>query len=92
MTRPNLSDPVERALYRTELRRLHRTWRLFGLALVMIAAWLLVWPRMGGPWMLGPRLTQHWGIGLMIIAWTILIAVIIRRTGYHMRRMNEPEA
>lgn len=89
MSRPNLADRAERQAYRHELMRLHREWRWFGLALLLIAAWLLVWPRMGGPWMLGSLPMQYWGFGLMAIAWIILISVIVRRTRYHKSRMGE---
>ena len=87
MARPNLAVREERAAYQRELRKLHRGWRWFGLALVLLAAWLLVWP-----WMLGPLPTQHLGFGLMVVAWTLLGTIIVLRTRYHARRKNEPEA
>jgi hypothetical protein len=91
MARPNFVDLEVRAAYRRELRQLYRGWRWFGLALVLLAAWLLVWPRMGGPWTLGPLPTQRWGFGLMVVAWTSLGSIIVLRTRYHVRRINKPE-
>jgi hypothetical protein len=92
MARPNLAVREERDAYHRELRKFYRGWRWFGLALVLLAAWLLVWPRMDGPWMFGPLPTQHWGFGLMVVAWTLLGTIIVFRTRYRARRMNEPEA
>jgi len=64
----------------------------FGLAIALLAAWLLVWPRMGGPSMLGPLPMRRWAFGLMIVGWAILGTIIVKRTRFHMRRMSEPEA
>jgi hypothetical protein len=88
VTRPDLTDPEQRAAYRRELRQYARGWRWLGLALVAIALALLAWPRMGGPWMLGPWPMQHWGWALMALAWAILFAVIFARTRHHRRRMR----
>jgi hypothetical protein len=65
---------------------------LLGLAIVLVAAWLLVWPRVDGPWMLWSWPTQYWGIALMIVGWTLLGTIIVKRTRHHLRRMSEPEA
>jgi len=53
---------------------------------------LLTWPRMGGPWMLGPWPMQHWGWAVLAIGWVVVFGVIAARTRYHKRRMAEPPA
>lgn len=92
MTRPNLEDPDERAAYRKELRGLYQRRRLLGFTLVLAGAWLILWPRMKGEWMIGPWPSQHWGWGLLIIGWLVLASVIVARTRYHRRRMDDPDA
>ena len=79
MTRPNLSDPVERAAYRRELLKVYRGWRWLGLALVVagVAAMFI-----------GGRGFDASALVLLGIGWAILIAVIIARTRYHRRRMR----
>lgn len=80
MTKPNLQDPAERAAYRRELMRLHRGWRLLGLAIVL-AALVLLFAR-GGQF---DMLT----LSMLTLGWVILIGVIVKRTRYHRRRMRE---
>ncbi len=92
MARPDLTDPAQGADYRRELRALYRGWRWLGLGLVIAATILLAWPRMGGPWMLGPRPMQDWGWIALAAGWAILIAIIALRTRHHRRRMAEPPA
>lgn len=91
--KPDLTDAEQREAYRTELRGLHRGWRLAGFALSLLGVILLAWPRMGGPWMLGPLPMQSWGWAALALAWMIFIGVIVARTRYHRRRMAEkPDA
>jgi len=79
MTAPNLKDPEERASYRRELIRLYRPWRWLGLAIVCAGvAWVLI---RGEGW-------DAIGIGLEIVGWAILVAIIALRTRYHRRRMR----
>lgn len=78
MTRPNLDDPAELAEYRRELRRLHREWRWGGLAILLIGVAI----------MLARGEIDMLSLSLLTLGWVILIAVIIRRTRYHRRRMR----
>ena len=50
---------------------------------------LLMGPRMGGPWMLGPLPTHYWGWAALLLSWTLFVVVILRRTRHHKRRMAE---
>jgi drug/metabolite transporter (DMT)-like permease len=79
MTRPNLSEPAERAAYRRELIRLHRGWRWLGLAIVTagVAAMFV-----------GGHGFNTLSLVLIGIGWAILIGVIVARTRYHRRRMR----
>jgi drug/metabolite transporter (DMT)-like permease len=79
MTKPNLEDPAERAAYRRELIRLHRSWRWLGLAII-IAAVVLLFVRGGQFDMLS--------LSMLTLGWVILISVIVQRTRYHPRRMR----
>ena len=92
MAWPDLNDTDQRAAYRRELRAVYRGWRFLGLGLVVIGAGLLTWPRMGGPWMLGPWPMQRWGWALLAAGWVVIVGVISARTRYHKRRMAEPPA
>ncbi|MFM6931062.1 MAG: hypothetical protein ACKOUT_02320 [Novosphingobium sp.] len=85
---PDLGDPAARKAYRGELRALYRGWRLAGLLLVIAGAALLAWPRIGGPWMLGPMPMQAAGWLLVAAGWAIFAWVIVKRTRYHVRRMR----
>lgn len=89
MARPDVTRHEGREAYRAELRAYKRSWRWLGLGLLALSAVLLVWPRMGGPWMLGPLPMQHWGWGLFAASWMILLTLIALRTRYHKRRMRE---
>ena len=89
MAKPDLTDPAARAAYRQELRAYGRHGSWLGLTLLALSAVLLAWPRMGGPWMLGPLPTQHWGWGLLAVSWAILLTVIAARSRYHRQRMRE---
>ncbi|MBV8908268.1 MAG: hypothetical protein JOZ20_04640 [Sphingomonas sp.] len=80
MTKPDLSDPAQRAAYRRELIRLYRPWRWLGLAIVVagVAAMFL-----------GGHGFNTISLVLLGVGWAILIGVIIARTRYHQRRMRE---
>lgn len=84
---PDLSNPAARAAYRRELRSLARVPRIVGLILVLGGVALLAWPRMGGPWFLGPIKTQGWGWLGIGLGWTVWAWVIWYRSRYHKRRM-----
>ena len=88
MARPDLSTPEARTAYRRELRTLARIPRLTGFILVLSGAALLAWPRMGGPWFLGPLKTQSWGWLALGLGWAIWFWVIRYRSRYHKRRMS----
>ena len=79
MARPNLSDPAEYKQYRRELRAYLRPWRMAGLFLVIGACfWLIVRDR---------ESPVAWTA--MIAGWVVLVAIIVLRTRYHLRRMRE---
>ena len=80
MARPDLGDTEELAEYRRELRAYLRPWRLLGLLLIIPSGlWLALEDASSG------------------IAWTafaagclVCIAIVVLRTRYHLRRMQEP--
>jgi hypothetical protein len=80
MTRPNLEDPAERAAYRRELIGLNRGWRWLGLGIVVLAVAIM--------FVRGSKFDAL-SLSLLAVGWAILIAVIVRRTCYHRRRMRE---
>lgn len=83
MTRPDLNDPIQRAAYRRELNAYGRTWRRFGLALLVTGvAALLV--RGGG--------FDPLSLALVLGGWAVLIPVIIARGRYHRRRMADGDS
>ena len=82
MTRPDLTDPVQRKAYRRELRAFARPWRLLGLAL-LVAGVVVVLVRGEG--------FDPLSVGLVIAGWAVLIPVIVARSRYHQRRMAEGE-
>ena len=86
MGSPDLKSSDGRTAYRAELRRFARGWRYFGLLLVTLGAIGIVWvSRDDAPWLQGWRGPAT--IGVLVIGWAILIAVIVARTRYHKRRM-----
>lgn len=86
MAPPDLNSPEALAAYRGELRRFARGWRYLGLGLVTLGAAGLVWvSRDDAPWLSGWRGPAT--IGALAVGWAILIAVIVARTRYHLRRM-----
>ncbi|MGN6288577.1 MAG: hypothetical protein ACTHNA_04855 [Sphingopyxis terrae] len=87
--RPDLDDPEARAAYRRELLGVGRGMRRVGFSASLLALALLMGPRMGGPWMLGPLPTQYWGWAALLLSWTLFVVVILRRTRHHKRRMAE---
>lgn len=80
MTRPDLSDPAQRAAYRKELVQLYRGWRWLGLAII-VAAVALMFFRDGQ--------FDRLSIAMLVVGWTILIGVIVQRTRYHRRRIRK---
>ena len=79
MTRPDLSDPEQRRLYRAELRRLYLPWRYGALALLVAGA-------IGGVY--DPGHEPLW-TALVVLGGAIVVAVIVARARYHRRRMGE---
>lgn len=80
MAQPDLTDPAGRAAYRRELKAYGRTWRRFGLALLVtgVAAALV---RGGG--------FDPLSLALVLGGWAVLVPVIVARSRYHRRRMTE---
>ena len=80
MARPNLSDPTALNEYRRELRAYLRPWKMAGLFLVIGASFWLLFRDRESP--------AAWAA--MLGGWAILIAIVVLRTRYHLRRMREP--
>ncbi len=80
MAKPNLSDPAELKEYKRELRIYLRPWRLAGLMIVILACYWLIFRDRAS--------TAAWAA--MIAGWAMLIAIVVLRTRYHLRRMREP--
>lgn len=80
MARPDLTDPVQRAAYRRELKAFARPWRLLGLAL-LVAGVVTVLVRGRG--------FDPLSVGLVIAGWSVLVPVIVARGRHHRRRMAE---
>jgi hypothetical protein len=81
-------------LVRKELRREVRAYlawpRRAGLALLAVGCAFVVWPRLTGEWpMLGPVPLQSLGWGLVALAWVIFAVVIVRRSAFYRRRLQE---
>ncbi|WP_395612400.1 hypothetical protein [Allosphingosinicella sp.] len=85
--RPDLSDPMERAAYQQELRRLMRVPRVLGLLLIVIGTGVVLYARFAG---IGGALPPI-GWGVIAVGWLNLIAIIWFRTRYHKARMAEEE-
>ena len=82
MARLDLTDPVQRAAYRRELKSFARPWRLIGLAL-LVAGVVVALVRSRGFDLLS--------VGLVIAGWAILVPVIVARGRHHRRRMAESD-
>ena len=87
MSPPDLKSPEGRRAYRRELRRYARGYRIFGLALVLAGALLLFGPRFG--WFAFFAMSDAYGWSLLAVGWIVLVAIIVLRTRYHLRRMRE---
>jgi len=85
--RPDLSDPMDRAAYQQELRRLMRVPRVLGLLLIVIGTGVVLYARFAG---IGGALPPI-GWGVIAVGWLNLIAIIWFRTRYHKARMAEEE-
>jgi len=87
--RPNLDDPVERAAYQQELRRLMRVPRILGLLLVAIGTGIVIYARRAGVDGALPLV----GWALVAFGWLNLFLIIYYRSRYHKARMAEdPDA
>jgi hypothetical protein len=84
--RPDLSDPAQRAAYKSELRALAWSWRLAGFLLVGLGAAGLVWTQLEAGKAQDLRLASWIAVAA---GWAVFIAVIVRRTLYHRTRMAE---
>jgi hypothetical protein len=81
-------------LVRKELRREVRAYlawpRPAGLTLLALGMVLVVWPRVTGDWpMLGSLPLQWLGWGMVALAWAIFAVVIVRRSAFYRRRLQE---
>lgn len=82
--KPDLSNPVARAAYKSELRGLARGWRLLGFALILAGVAAQFYLRTQGI-AGGPLWPASWTA--IAAGWVIFIAVIVYRTRYHKARM-----
>jgi hypothetical protein len=87
--RPNLDDPVERAAYRRELRRLMRVPRLLGFLFVLAGTAIIIYAQRAG--IQGPL--KPIGFGVMGVGWLNLLAILYFQSRYHRARMaDDPDA
>jgi len=80
MARPDLRNPETLKAYRRELRAYLRPWRMLGLAVAVSS----------GLWLALKDPTSRAAWAVFIGAWILLIAIIVLRSRYHLRRMREP--
>ena len=87
--KPNLDDPVERAAYRKELRRLMRVPRLLGFLFVLLGTGLVIYAQRAG--IAGPL--KPIGFGVMALGWLNLLLILYFQARYHRARMaDDPDA
>jgi len=85
--RPDLADPAARAVYRRELLKLGRGWRVGGILLNFAGVGLWLYGLYVEPWRSGLRVA---GWSLIGLGWIVFAGVIFNRTRYHRARMAEP--
>lgn len=87
--RPDLDDPVARAAYKSELRRLMRVPRLLGFLFVLAGTGIIIYAQragVGGP-------LKPIGFGVMAVGWLNLLLILYYQSRYHRARMAEdPDA
>lgn len=83
MPAPNLNDPVERAAYLAEMRRIGRGTRASGMALAVLGAGLAI---IRAYWL--PTLPQLIPLVLILLALGLMLIGIIRRVRWHVGRMR----
>jgi hypothetical protein len=83
--RPNLDDPVERAAYKGELRRLMRVPRLLGFLLVLVGTGLIIYAQRAGV----QGALKPIGFGVMGLGWLNLLMILYFQGRYHRARMAE---
>lgn len=87
--RPNLDDPVERAAYRQEVRRLMRVPRLLGFLMVLAGTGLVIYAQRAGI----QGALKPIGFGVMALGWFNLLLILYYQSRYHRARMAEdPDA
>jgi hypothetical protein len=84
---PDLSTEEGRAEYRKELRRVGLPYRLGGLALIVLAAFVVVSASRG--WLGLPEGSVVIGYGMLALGWALVIAAVFMRTRHHKRRLAE---
>ena len=83
--RPDLDDPMERAAYKKELRRLMRVPRLLGFLFVLTGTGIIIYAQRAG--ITGPL--RPIGFGVMAIGWFNLLLILYFQSRYHRARMAE---
>lgn len=83
--RPNLDDPVERAAYKKELRRLMRAPRLLGFILIALGTGIVIYAQLAG--IRGALRPIGWGV--IVAGWLNLFAILYYQNRYHRARMAE---
>lgn len=82
---PRFDTPEGRDAYRAELRTVARSWRMGGLALIILGAGLGAIDRFTDvstpPW------STHAVFVLIVAGWALMMVAIFKRTLYHRRRM-----
>lgn len=81
---PRLDTPEGRDAYRRELRTVARSWRLAGLAFIILGAGLGAVHRFTD--IATPEWTTHAVFILIVAGWALMMVAIFKRTLYHRRR------
>lgn len=76
---PDLTDPIQRAAYRRELRAFARPWRWLGIALILGGAVVVL---------VRGRGFDPLSLTMVAAGWVVFIGVIVARTRYHKSRMG----
>ena len=87
MTKPDLSDPIQRAVYRRELQGVARPLRYTGVAFALLGAVLAI---VRSKW--APQMPSAIPMAALALGVLNMLGAIAIRTRYHQQRMKAPDA